>query len=64
MSEVRSLSQCLFRIQSRWAEPTDRCQLLAHRVISLLGSNYVALGAKRTSTSIGRVYEYTASLRI
>jgi hypothetical protein len=39
MSEVRSLSQCLFRIQNRWAEPTDRCQLLAHRVISLLGSN-------------------------
>jgi organic hydroperoxide reductase OsmC/OhrA len=25
----RSLSQCSFRIQSRWAEPTDRCQLLA-----------------------------------
>ncbi len=44
MSEVRSLSQCLFRIEGRWADPTDRCQLLAHRVISLLRSK----SSKRT----------------
>jgi hypothetical protein len=47
MSEVRSPSQCLFRIQGRWAEPTDRSQLLADRVISLLRSKSYALGAKR-----------------
>jgi hypothetical protein len=34
---------------------------MAHRVISLLRSNRVALGAKQTSSSVSApVYEYTA----
>jgi hypothetical protein len=39
----------------------SKCQLVAHRVISVPRDYWVAFGAKRTSTrgSQNRIYEYT-----